>query len=189
MSQCFLLGAGASAGCKNSNSATPPMGDWLFADGWKSGLLKKDEFTELLEEVEKEVGSRRGIGDSRLNSEVFLENLDQNFRQEVENGNNRESNRLQKALSESYYYFYELFRQYVSQYTPGDDNYTSLATHILESDQEARVISLNYDTMFEKAIKHEQSDYHYGGLGRRFYRGPKHKARSISISKVHGSIN
>ncbi|WP_157972298.1 hypothetical protein [Saliphagus sp. LR7] len=241
MSKCYLLGAGASYGSRDSipEGQRPPMGEYLFVDGWDSGLLRKEHFNPLFREVKRYAGIDGQVideGELEFNSEIFLKELDEEFsllqiasqyqslddldeseevkqlqehlrnRPEIEDDGIYErlendsfpeevksdyiSNLIQlkeMALSLSYYYFYEIFRQYSKEYYPKRDNYTNLANHVHTTN--STVLSLNYDIMFEKAIKSENLDYVYKGHPYSFYVGPRHRSESISLIKLHGSIN
>jgi len=75
---------------------------------------------------------------------------------------------------------YELFRHYVLCYTPDRyDNYRRLALHF--HNLKYNVITLNYDTLFEEAIR--SVDFNVQYLPRSQYK------ESIPIAKLHGSIN
>ncbi|MDH3764485.1 MAG: hypothetical protein OER82_01575 [Nitrosopumilus sp.] len=82
------------------------------------------------------------------------------------------------ALSELYYYIFELLKHYSVQYFPNFDSYRCLALH--RHNINYAVISLNYDIIFESAIL-------YAGLG--FNYGEPSLPKPIPIAKVHGSIN
>lgn len=83
MSRCFLLGAGASYGCHKQKSPPsdqqPPTGEYLFNDGWKTGLLQNSDFGSLKEELEKPPDRKLPINkpsDLNMNAELFLRQID-----------------------------------------------------------------------------------------------------------------
>lgn len=86
MSRCFLLGAGASYGCHKQKSPPPdqqpPMGKYLFNDGWKTNLLQKSDFASLKEELKKSPEINFPIttpSDLNINTELFLQRIDKQF--------------------------------------------------------------------------------------------------------------
>lgn len=189
-SRAYIIGAGASHGHRKDGSTddTPPLGCDLFLDGWLSGLLSKDDFAPLFEELITYLGRRgnlRGPEPSNLkcDAERFLQDLHDRFETEVWQCLTHRPGRTavpsQAALSVSYYYFYELFRWYAKSFSPEDSLYTDLVAQF--QDDPFGIINLNYDTLLEQAAESIGQDFHYTSQ--------QSTHDSIPIAKVHGSIN
>lgn len=211
MSRCFLLGAGASYGCHKEESPppnqVPPMGEYLFNDGWDTGLLRDDDFGSLVDELKITLKDNRPFdkpSDLNTNAEVFLQRLDKQLAALVDSSLRLSSDKgrmsqreaisekttqKQKALSVTYYYLYELFRRYTVYYKPNNDYYTKLAKYLKANVPDDNVLSLNYDGMLEKAILEVGGNYRYPGTPPGFYKDEWPEVVSIPISKLHGSVN
>ncbi|MFK5603757.1 MULTISPECIES: hypothetical protein [Haloferax] len=191
LSKCYLIGAGASFGhCDLDSIDTPPTGEWIFADAWKKGILKLDEFEPFFDKLVSYLDDQGELNELEpdeleYNSEILLKELHEEVEdsyQQVLTGAGSPTDSLkdtQAALGTCYYLLYELFRRYSNSFSPEHSYYTDLAKQIEK--ESASVVSLNYDVLMEKSIRH---------TGQNFYYLPDSQNEDgVPIAKVHGSIN
>lgn len=195
ISKGYFLGAGASYG-HNENLQEPdrpPLAEQVFAAGWKKGILSSDDFEPLFQWLVRFLDDRGKLAGSRheelqCDVELVLSQLEETFQQHAHDlmmsgpqvsPPTASSRDPQTVLSLCYYFLYELFRKYTNSFDPSESNYTKLAK--MYSEEQFGVISLNYDAMFEKAIKHANRDF--------AYLPEDSQPDRIPIAKLHGSIN
>jgi len=185
MTRCYILGAGASHGYDESlpRESRPPLTKEFFAKGHQLHIFTRKAFPNLYDSLEEYLKTtRNGLSDLRCDIEEFLQYLATEFYgiTPTRGHDFKRCLHLQYALSQSFYFIYELFRHYVLCYTPNrDDNYRRLALHF--HNLKYNVITLNYDTLFEEAIRSVDLDFHY--------LLESQCTKSIPITKLHGSIN
>jgi hypothetical protein len=167
MEKCFLLGAGASFGYKNSfsnNREQPPSSFDFFSRGSELNLLNAESFPNLNTIVDRYV-SEHNI--EHMNADI--ESIMTYAIEELNMGN----------YGQLTYYIYTLFRHYSKTYNSrGLDNYQRLAKHY--RNERYSVISLNYDVIFEQALESRGLTPNYN------YQYSRHQ---VPIAKLHGSIN
>jgi hypothetical protein len=161
MTKCFVLGAGASYGYSEAlpRESRPPLTNEFIAKGDKLGILNDKSFSALLatlkeytESTSKVVGGSTNLSSLDLDFEEFLTWLSNSFyalKPQTEE-QFKQSNVLQRALGQSFYFVYELLRQFTLSYVPRFDNYRRLALHY--HDCHYSVLTLNYDVLFELAL-------------------------------------
>src|SRR5256885_8950773 len=149
MSRCIILGAGASFGYDDSlpKSAKPPLTNDLFTNGESLGLFTPQKYPRLY-------SLWASYKTGNIDVEDFMQKLVIGFQAKQEN-----SMHFQKALGESWYYIFEIFRYYLKSYQSNGNNYDKLARHFRSSNYS--IISLNYDTLFELAVLKAGGMYDY----------------------------
>ncbi len=184
MKKCYIFGAGASYGYDETlpRESRPPLTKEFFTKGHQLDIFTRKAFPDLYDSLEEYLKTTTSeLSDLRCDIEEFLQYLATKF-------NDRslirtDSSRilcLQRALSQSSYFIYELFRHYMLCYTPSRyDNYRRLALHF--DNLKYNVITLNYDTLFEEAIRGVNFNVQYFSRSR--------CPRDVPIAKLHGSIN
>lgn len=191
MTEVFLLGAGASHGYdeKLPQEQRPPLTDYLFVAGARSGILTTQRYPNLCRHV-KEKKSGVNFNDPetlKMNVEDFLSSLVKEFndllviRQPFPNNEwHEEVGSIQTALGECFYCIYELLSTYSAAYQPNLNCYHRLALYCKK--KKCAVITLNYDILLEAALEHEGVSYHY--LPSMASQLPR-----LPFAKLHGSIN
>jgi hypothetical protein len=191
MAKCYVLGAGASYGHDESlsNEMRPPLTTEFFIKGSRLGLFTEKKWPRLFKTLEEYL--REGSTESTVNpltAEVDIEKLLSWIAMQFgqlsastprEDADFQRADKLQGALSETFYFVYDLLRFYSISYTPKFDSYRRLALHY--NDDKYSVISLNYDLFFEIAATSVNTPCHY-------FPEPHHP-KSIPVAKIHGSIN
>lgn len=179
MTKCFLLGAGASLGYSETRTGVdrPPSSTEFFSKGEQLGLLDDPNYIEISELLDE----YNSFLDDRIVRETGLYGLSGCAEPDIERVmiyQQEYSDRGSPGLLA--YYIYDLLRYYSwsYDYTVEEDNYQLLARHYRDSP--FFVISLNYDILFERAMRPQ-------GFWP-VYRLEKENWK-IPIAKIHGSIN
>ena len=210
MSKCFILGAGASYGYDETipENDKPPLGNQVIGRAIKLGMLSEDTYPSLFKTLEL-YKSSNGLGDNEIvNSDIELvlewaANQDKSPAdelRELDPTNQKNRTIIHHGIGQAWYMMFELFRHYSLKYRPNFDAYQRLALYHLRENYS--VISLNYDTIFEKAVT--QSGLVYS------YPLPRNQilpyipnlpifqpqldiwpdsSKLIYIAKIHGSVN
>ena len=186
MTKCYILGAWASYDYDESTlpELRPPLTDEFFVKGMQLQLFSEERYLRLRSSLVEYLQINGAIPDFnnptslRVDIERLLSWLAEEFhRLSTSTPTNFErSNYFQGALSECFFYIYDLLRYYSLSYRPRFDSYRRLALHY--SDNKYTVITLNYDVLFEAAITSVGAQYHY-------FAGA-HYPKSIPIAKLHG---
>ncbi len=191
MTKCYVLGAGASYGYNESlsNEMRPPLTTEFFIKGSRLGLFTEKKWPRLfvmLKEYLHDSHEESNVNPlmATIDIEGLLSWLATQFWQFSTSPSQdvtyfQRADRLQGALSETFYLIYDMLRFYSISYTPKFDSYRRLALHF--NDDKYFVISLNYDLLFEIAAISVNIPCHY-------FQGPHHP-KSIPLAKIHGSIN
>jgi len=152
----------------------PPLTSEIFEKGYKLGIFAKDRFPRLYETLTLWFKEERGVDPPEPFKEVDAEE----FLTWLVMKDDQGGTLFGKALSQSWYYIFDIFNHYSSAYARDHDAYRALADHHKREPYNA--ISLNYDTIFEMAILKAGMNYNYF---------PPSKSGAIPLAKVHGSIN
>jgi len=187
MAKCYILGAGASYGYDENilPELRPPLTEEFFVKGVQ--LLGEERYKRLRSSLGEYLKINGAVPDFsnpnslKIDIERFLSWLSEEFHNQS-NSTTLEferNNFFQGALSECFFYIYDILRYYSLSYKPRFDSYRRLALHY--HDSKYTVITLNYDVLFEAAINSVGVQYHY-------FAGAHHP-KSIPIAKIHGSIN
>jgi len=186
VNKCYILGAGASFGYDDSISfeLRPPLTNEFFVKGHRLGIFTEQFFPDLflrLKEFLKIDGDIQRQQQLYCDIEKLLDWLAKEFNKSTPSPkvDFTRVNQVQRALSQAYYFIYELFRHYSLSYTPMFDNYRRLVLHYHTC--KYGIITLNYDVLLELAAQSVNLSTHY-------FSGP-HYPKSIPIAKIHGSIN
>ena len=210
MSKCFILGAGASYGYDETipENDRPPLGNQVIGRAIKLGILSEDTYPSLFKTLEL-YKSSNGLGDNEIvNSDIELvlewaANQDKSPAdelRELDPTNQKNRTIIHRGIGQAWYMMFELFRHYSLKYRPNFDAYQRLALYHLRENYS--VISLNYDTIFEKAVTQSGLVYSYP-LPRDqippYIPNPPifqpqldiwpDSSRLIYIAKIHGSVN
>ncbi|SEO96021.1 hypothetical protein SAMN04487948_1093 [Halogranum amylolyticum] len=183
MTKCYLLGAGASLGNNPSkpDNLSPPSSYEFFTKGRKYQILPSDDFPDLCNAIQKHIGTNQPIESL---SESALEIEIENFLGDLaERHESKRDKKAQAALSQSYYFIYELLRTCSSFHYPEleRDFYQELAKEFKRN--RYSIISLNYDNLLENSMLAEGLGCNYG------FKRMTNDGRNVPIAKVHGSIN
>jgi hypothetical protein len=178
----YILGAGASFGYDENlpNELRPPKATEFFTKGIKLGIFSDRDFPDLFSAL-KTYLKKENLSAENCDIENFLQYLADDFSSislQTPIDNNKIQT-LQRALSQSFYFIYQLFRHYAIFYVPKFDNYVRLALHY--NDCKYGIITLNYDVLFELALQSVGLNFHY-------FQNP-HYPISVPLVKIHGSIN
>ena len=169
MSKCFLLGAGASLGYRNSYSSEqsrPPGSNEFFKKGREAHVFDDSLFPGLEETIQQYVAGR---GDPSAQELYDIEDI---MSYAADNSEEHHYGQLS-------YYIYSLFRYYSRIYRSDRiDNYQKLASYYRKENY--TTISLNYDILFEQAL------YSRGLQPEYSLKAGRHE---VPIAKIHGSIN
>lgn len=186
MNKCYILGAGASFGYDDSIlfELRPPLTNEFFVQGHRLGIFTEQSFPDLFVSIKEFLGINGDIQKRQqleCDIEKLLDWLANEFYKSapLSTVDFKRINYVQRALSQAFYFIYELFRHYSLVYTPKFDNYRRLALHYHAC--KYSIITLNYDILFELAAQSVNLNTHYS-------LGP-HYPKSIPIAKIHGSIN
>jgi hypothetical protein len=186
MMKCYILGAGASFGYDDNipYELRPPLTCEFFIKGHQLGIFTEKSFPDLFNSVKEFLEINGDIQDKQqleCDIEKLLDWLANEFYKTTPSSevDFSRTNYLQRALSQTFYFIYELFRHYTLSYTPKFDNYRRLALHYHTC--KYSITTLNYDILFELAAQSVNLNTHY-------FPGP-HYPKSIPIAKIHGSIN
>jgi len=178
----YIFGAGASYGYDESlpKELWPPLTTEFFSKGTKLGIFSEEDFPDLFTTL-KEYLKNENLSEQGCDIEKFLQYLADNFisTKPQKSDDFKRVQQLQSALSQSFYFIYQLFRHYAFFYTPKFDSYRRIAFYY--NNCKYGVITLNYDILFELALRSVNLNYHY-------FVGP-HYPKSVPVVKVHGSIN
>jgi hypothetical protein len=178
----YILGAGASYGFDESLSKElrPPLTTEFFFKGTKLGIFSEQDFPDLFTTFKKYL-KNENLSEEMCDIEKFLQYLADNFisTKPQKPDDFKRIRQLQRALSQSFYFIYQLFRYYAFFYTPKFDSYRRLALNY--NNCKYGIITLNYDILFELALRSVNLNYHY-------FVGP-HYPKSVPVAKIHGSIN
>lgn len=210
MSKCFILGAGASYGYDETipENDRPPLGNQVIGRAIKLGILSEDTYPSLFKTLEL-YKSSNGLGDNEIvNSDIELvlewaANQDKSPAdelRELDPTNQKNRTIIHRGIGEAWYMMFELFRHYSLKYRQNFDAYQRLALYHLRENYS--VISLNYDTIFEKAVTQSGLVYSYPLLRDQippYIPNPPifqpqldiwpDSSRLIYIAKIHGSVN
>ncbi len=199
MSKCYLLGAGASYDYADNLTEEQrlPLTNEFFLKGLKLGIFNKEHFPKLIKYLDLYLKEHNQPADEyRCDVEDYLswlclkliDNHHVNFVSRpgadvqtignlVTSSNNQD---VKDALSECYYYIYELIRRLCLAYIPKFDNYRRLALHYF--DDYYTVVTLNYDLLFEMACESVGLAYSYTEV-------QPTELRHVKLMKLHGSVN
>jgi hypothetical protein len=180
MKKCYILGAGASYGYDESLSKEmrPPLTNEFFIKGKQIGLFENefpDLHSMLLEYIEL-----TNIEIGNIDIEIFLDWLISEYNRCIKDKTKRAKNEsIHRALSQTYYFIYEIIRYYSLRITPGANNYKKLVQYFNAC--KYGIITLNYDLFIEITADR---------IGLRCHNviWPQTQ-ESIPIAKIHGSIN
>jgi hypothetical protein len=187
-------------GYTESDEIRPPGSTEFLIKGRDLGILDEDVLPDLCQKIRD-----RNDGDKPI-SEMSDEDLDvdiEDFLIELEESYDKiDWNSVAgRALGQSIFFIYELLRRYSVVGDMNDNYYRDLARIRRKTPYE--VISLNYDTLFERALSFE-------GYGVNYYQQPKGRGDFINainmlrtpprtkaewpdgfvnVAKIHGSIN
>jgi hypothetical protein len=193
MSQCFLLGAGASYGYDDSlkNLQKPPLTDDLFVAANSLGLFPEDRYSEVYDGIRDYLKNKQPSASQepiqKMNVEDVMKWLAEQFGAltstllpgpELDEDSLKKSIKYQTAIGKMFFLLFDLMRHYSMNYNPNFDNYLRLALH--SSNKYYSVISLNYDVIFENAL---------AKAGRNIALTlPVPVGNYVPIAKIHGSI-
>jgi hypothetical protein len=136
MIKCYILGAGASFGYDENipYELRPPLTCEFFIKGHQLGIFTEKSFPDLFNSVKEFLEIDGDIKDKQqleCDIEKLLDWLANEFYKTTPSAevDFSRGNYLQGALSQTFYFIYELFRYYALSYTPKFDNYRRLALH------------------------------------------------------------
>jgi len=178
----YILGAGASYGYDESIpiELRPPLTTEFISKGIKLGIFSEQDFPDLFLAL-KTYLKQENLPEQNCDIEKFLQYLANYFSRIALQKpiDFKKIQSLQRALSQTFYFVYQLLRHYARSYVPKLDNYIRLALHY--NNCEYRVITLNYDVLYELALQYINLNYHYFP--------DAHHLKNVPIAKIHGSIN
>lgn len=167
----FLLGAGASFGHLAKGEKTPPMMNNFLSSSIKDGILTKEEFPELVQEIQKHAPSELLLSacqsvEKESNLEDFLGSVDET-----------------RVLELGRFYIHRYLGQFCNNSISNSSAYVKLANYIKNNlTRISGVINLNYDTVFDNALKNAHINIDYGLSN-------KKSMADLLYIKPHGSLN
>lgn len=187
---CFLLGAGASYGYAdrgNSSSRNnappeiclPPTTKYLIATGVETGILNQRDYPALYGILQRLIGTSNNLRNTNRDNLIFDIEY---FFSWILSGNFKDSREFGYIMGEAFYFLYELMRLPQILHAPHifEDNYTLLAKSYHK--EPYSVVTLNYDTLFENALLHNELQPYYG-------LDYPNQISGVPYAKIHGSVN
>jgi len=176
----LFIGAGASKGARQNHEVTPPLGPELLQFLRKHTQRFKESATRTklichvhtLEEVHKVLALNPGI----TNFENFLPSLDRDQRELIHFA-------VQIFFSDLSVYGHPENLGFANR----PDEYDRLIQKLEISGPEWIVISLNYDVLFEEALRRARIEFYYPLFS--FELGVTPDPKLLAVYKPHGSIN